>query len=105
MKNAGFKNHLSHRFFERYGKLITNDDINKMNHIILSCPHLKYTTIRHFDYLGMKVYCYVKSNRIVTFLTEKQAMNTQRLHTPTETAPRIEGVFSLASAFVNIKLG
>ena len=105
MENEGFKNHLSHRFFERYGKLITSNDIRVMNHMILSCPHLKYTTIRHFNYLGMTIFCYVKSNRIVTFLTEKQAMYTQKLNTPKEFAPRVEGVFSLSDAFNNINIG
>jgi hypothetical protein len=95
MKHDGFANHLVHRFFERYGKLINQRDIDEMNVVVLSCPHLKYTTIRYFNYKNMLVYCYIKSNRIVTFLTEKQAKYTQYLNTPKQTEIKAEKVFSI----------
>ena len=77
-KHDGFSSHLVQRFFERYNKLISKTDIERFNVLIKNAPSLKYTSIKYFIYENIKVYCYIKQNNIVTFLTEKQALNSQK---------------------------
>ena len=90
MKHDGFSSHLVQRFFERYGKLITSEDINKIKVQSLNAPQLKYTTIKHTEFLGVKVYAFMKTGTIATFLTERQAMNTQKFEQSEKQKPIVK---------------
>ena len=107
MKNDGFSSHLAKRFFERYKKVISWADIDKMNVIANHSPQIRHTNVRYFDWEGVTVYVYMKNNKISTFLTEFQAKRDKHNglinHDKTKPKRVEEGFFSVGESLKLVK--
>jgi hypothetical protein len=101
-----FTSHQSQRFFERYGKIIDWSDIDKMNVIVMNSPQLPYTPIHFFEYNGIEIFCYVKNNKIATFLTRQQAYNTHftQKNLKQQTITTNSSKFNISNSFDGIVL-